>query len=303
MRIAILPNSDEYLDQAVAAAGAEKVELAEAEALVWTSSAQNGFPEQLPDSIRWVQLKSAGIQPWIASGTVDEKRVWSAAVGAYSEDVAEHAVGLLIAMVRLFPRYARSVTWTKAETWSKVASLRGSRIAIIGCGSIGRAMIPVLTALGVEILAVNRSGRPVEGAVKTVTSEGLNSVLEEADHAVIAGASTPDTHYLIGQRQLELLGPEAYLINIARGDLLDPEALVQALRTGVIAGAGLDVTEPEPLPDDHTLWSLENVLVTPHVANPQGNMGPHFAKFVGENVELVRQGMPPRGQVDTARSY
>lgn len=303
MRMAILPNSDEHLDQAVKAAGATKVELDEAEALVWTNSAQNGFPEELPDSIRWVQLKSAGIQPWIASGTVDEKRVWSSAVGAYSEDVAEHAVGLLIAMVRLFPRYARSTTWIKAETWSAVSSLRGSQIAIVGCGSIGRSMIPVLTALGVEVLAVNRSGRPVEGAVKTVTSEKLNSVLEEADHAVLAGASTPDTHYLISQKQLELLGPEGYLVNIARGDLLDPEALVQALRAGVIAGAGLDVTEPEPLPNDHPLWRLENVLVTPHVANPRRNMETHFAKFVKENLELVRQGRSPRGQIDTARSY
>lgn len=303
MKMAILPDSDEHLDQAVEDVGATKVELDEAEALIWTEGAQNGFPEHLPDSIRWVQLKSAGIQPWIASGTVDQKRVWSAAVGAYSEDVAEHAVGLLIAMARLFPTYARRTTWAKAETWSRVSSLRGSRIAIVGCGSIGRSMIPVLTALGVEVLAVNRSGRPVEGAMTTAASENLNSVLKEADHAVIAGASTPDTHYMIGQRQLELLGEEGYLVNIARGDLLDPEALLEALRAGVIAGAGLDVTEPEPLPNDHPLWSMENVLVTPHVANPRQNMGPHFANFVAKNVDLVRRGRLPRGQIDTARKY
>jgi len=303
MRIAVLPDCDEHLKQAIKATGAKKVDLNRAEALLWTISSQAGFPEELPDSIRWVQLKSAGVRPWLISKTIDDQRDWSSAAGAYSEDVAEHAVGMLIALMRNFPYYAHAKTWTKEATWGYVSSLRKQRIAIIGCGSIGRAMIAPLTAFGAEILAVNRSGRPVEGAAKTVTSEHLDSVLEDADHAIIAGASTPETNHMIALRQLELLGPQGNLVNIARGDLIDSSALEHALTNEIINGAALDVTEPEPLPDGHPFWHLDNVLITPHVANPQQNMGSSFARFVKKNIERVQQGMPPLGLIDTARSY
>ena len=114
MRIAVLPDCDEHLKQAIKATGAKKVDLNRAEALLWTISSQAGFPEELPDSIRWVQLKSAGVRPWLISKTIDDQRDWSAA-GAYSEDVAEHAVGMLIALMRNFPYYAHAKTWTKKD--------------------------------------------------------------------------------------------------------------------------------------------------------------------------------------------
>lgn len=277
--------------------------LAEADGLVWNAGSQDGFPDPLPENIQWVQLKSAGIQPWITSGHVEPSRTWISAVGAYSQDVAEHAVGLLLALLRQFPHCARSNSWQKTQIWDAMRSLRGRQVAIIGCGSIGRAMIPMLDAFGAQVLAINRSGRPVTGAVQTQTSEHLNEVLTAADDMVVAGASTDQTRYLIGAEQFRALGAQGNIVNIARGDLVDPEALEQALTDKVIAAAGLDVTEPEPLPDDHPLWHLPNVLITPHVANPQQNMEPNFAAFAAANIQRITRGEAPQGLIDLTRKY
>lgn len=303
MKIAVLPRSNSELDLAIEGAGAEQADLSEAEALVWTEAAQDGFPEVLPENIQWVQLKSAGIRPWILSGQVDELRMWTSAVGAYSHDVAEHAVSLLLASLRLFPRYAATHKWTKQETWSQVRSLRGRRIAIVGCGSIGRAIVPMLRSFGAEVIAVNRSGRSVQDAVRTVTAEHLNSVLADADDMIIAGASTEQTKGLIGAEQFASLGPDGFVVNIARGDLLDQDALVRALRDKSIAGAALDVTEPEPLPEDSPLWQFPNVLITPHIANPLRSMVPNFASFVASNITAYKNGESIHGAIDLQRSY
>ena len=303
VKVAILPKTTDHLVAVLEAVGAEVTELSDAEALIWTDSSPAGFPSSLPYRIRWVQLKSAGVQQWITTGTVDQRRQWTSAVGAYSLDVAEHAVGQLIAGLRQFPLFARQTTWTKKQNWTKVASLRGRRVAIVGAGSIGRACIPLLTAFGAEVIAVNRSGRQVEGALRTLTSESLEEALGLADDAIIAGASTEETFNLMGAAQLAQIGPEGFLVNIARGNLVDTEALVAALRSGELGGAALDVTEPEPLPDDHPLWHLPNVLITPHVANPLRNVEPHFAVHAGENLRRFAAGKPLQALIDLNRKY
>src|SRR5699024_9034134 len=136
--------------------------------------------------------------------------------------------------------FARQETWTKQESWKSVLSLRGRRVAIVGAGSIGRACIPLLSAFGAETIAVNRSGRQVEGAVRTLTSEKLDEALSESDDAILAGASTEQTHNMIGSKQLARIGPDGFLVNIARGNLVDTDALVTALQTGDLGGAALD---------------------------------------------------------------
>lgn len=300
--IAVLPLSTPELDAAVDAAGALRAELENADALVWTGTAAD-FPERLPTRIRWVQLKSAGVEAWFASGRIDSSRTWTSAVGAYSEDVAEHAVALLLASLRLFPRMARAHTWLKDETWSAVRSLRGRTVAIVGAGSIGRATIPLLNALGASAIAVNRSGRPVEGAEATHTSADLDTALARADDAIVAGASTESTRHLIGAHQIAALGTEGVLVNIARGDLVDTEALVTALGTGGLAAAGLDVFEQEPLPDGHPLWTLPNALITPHVANPAPNMNANLARHVERNIRAFAANEPLAAVIDLDRQY
>ncbi len=126
----------------------------------------------------------------------------------------------------------------------------------------------MLAALGAQTLAVNRSGRPVPGAVETFPVERIDEIWPLADHFVISAAATPDTEQLIGAKELAAMKPTAWLVNIARGSLIDTDALVGALTAGTIAGAGLDVTDPEPLPVGHPLWSLPNAMITPHDSNP-----------------------------------
>ncbi len=309
VNVAVLPETTPLIDEAIRSAGATQVALSDARALIWTGSNQSGFPDQLPETLEWVQLKSAGVQPWITSGTVDLSRRWTSAVGAYSEDVAEHALALLLGSLRQLTVHARAKTWLKSETWNTVRSLRGRTVAIIGAGSIGRAVIPALSTLGASVIAVNRSGRPVEGASRTVAADGLESALLDADDAILAGSSTEDTHRLIGAEQLRALGSHSdgrtpgVLINVARGDLLDTDALIEALRSGTIAGAGLDVFDPEPLEDGNPLWDLDTVLLTPHIANPKHSMEQSFARLVAENLRRFTADEELQALIDLDRGY
>lgn len=170
-------------------------------------------------------------------------------------------------------------------------------------------MIPLLNAHGARVIAVNRSGHDVEGAETTAASGDLEEVLTAADDAVLAGASTDETHHLIGATQLAALGSEpldgapGVLVNIARGDLVDTDALTHALQSETISGAGLDVFDPEPLPPGHLLWTMDNVLVTPHIANPKRRMLKNFADFVEENLRLFGAGRELKAEMDLNRSY
>lgn len=275
-----------------------------ADAIVWTGSPDE-FPSTIPDSVRWVQLPSAGVESWFASGrlTGDRSRVWTSAAGAYSSSVAEHALGLLIAATRHFPAQFAATSWDQAGFGAASRSLRGATVAIVGCGGIGRALIPMLSSVGAHTLAVTRSGTPVDGAARTVGVDGLAEVWPVADHVVLGAPATSDTHYLVGAPELEAMKSDAWLINIARGSLVDTDALVAALRHGEIAGAALDVTEPEPLPDGHPLWSLPNAIITPHVANPPSSLQPAFAHHVGDNVRRFIAGSELKAVIDFDAGY
>lgn len=309
VNVAVLPESTPFINEAIRATGASHAELSEAQALVWTGSNQNGFPTELPEGVRWVQLKSAGVQPWISSGKVDSSRLWTSAAGAYAEDVAEHAITLLLGVLHQLTLHARASTWLKDKTWTTVRSLRGRTVAIVGAGSIGKATIPILIALGAEVIAINRSGRPVEGATRTVDAAGLNTALLEADDAILAGASTEETHKLIGIGQLTALGNHhdgrapGVLVNVARGDIIDTESLIYAMQSGTIAGAGLDVFDPEPLENDSPLWSLDNVLITPHIANPKNNMDRSYGHLVADNLQRFSTGKKLRALIDLDHKY
>ncbi|WP_072803262.1 D-isomer specific 2-hydroxyacid dehydrogenase family protein [Rhodococcoides yunnanense] len=298
------PTQPPHLVDAIERAGATVVDSPKADAIVWTGSPDQ-FPATVPDSVRWVQLPSAGVESWFASGTLvgGGSRVWTSAAGAYSSSVAEHALGLLIAATRHFPAQFAAESWDQAGFGAISRSLRGATVAIVGCGGIGRALIPMLTSVGADTLAVTRSGKPVDGAIETVGADNLAEVWPRADHIVLGAPATSDTRYLVGRPELEAMKSDAWLINIARGSLIDTEALVAALRDGEIAGAALDVTEPEPLPDGHPLWTLPNAIITPHVANPPSSLTPAFAFHVGENVRRFVAGDELNAVIDLDAGY
>ncbi|MEN0136139.1 MAG: D-isomer specific 2-hydroxyacid dehydrogenase family protein, partial [Rhodococcus sp. (in: high G+C Gram-positive bacteria)] len=276
--------------------------LDDAEAVVWAQGPDT-FPAELPDSVRWVQLPSAGVEPWISAGIVDTDRAWTSAAGAYAGNVAEHAVLLLLAGVRALTEQVRATSWRKAEFDPQVGTLRGATVAIVGCGGIGRAMIPLLAAFGADVLAVTRSGTPVPGASETLPADRTSEIWSRADHFVIAAPATSATAHLVDETALAQMTSTAWIVNVARGSLIDTEGLVRALRAGSIGGAALDVTDPEPLPDGHPLWTLPNAIVTPHVANPATGLTGLLADHVATNVERFAAGAPLLAPIDPVRGY
>src|SRR5918999_3334102 len=270
---------DRAIEAAVRAAGGKPAGLDAADALVWLDSNPDAFPESLPDGVRWVQLPAAGVERWL--DRLDGDRLWTSAAGAYGRPVAEHALMLMLAGSRRLADFARASSWTRP----RLAPLEGSTVAIVGAGGIGRELIRMLEPLGVEVLAVTGRGR--DG---TLPADRLGVVWPRARHVVIAAPATAGTRHLVGAAELEAMRDDAWLVNVARGSLVDTEALVEALAAGSIGGAALDVTDPEPLPDGHPLWSERRALITPHVANPDATLRRYLAELVGENVRRFAAG-------------
>ncbi|GAB2643854.1 D-isomer specific 2-hydroxyacid dehydrogenase family protein [Prescottella soli] len=303
--VALGPEPDALLADAIVRGGGIPTPLAEAQGLVWAGDDPTSFPAALPASIRWVQLPSAGVEHWFAARVVQRhpQVVWTSAAGAFAATVAEHAFTLLLAGVRALPGHLAATTWRQREFFDRVGTLRGSRVAIIGAGGIGRALIPMLASVGATVVAVNRSGRPVEGAAETLPADLVDEVFSRVDHVVVAAPATSETRHLVGRAQLAQLGSRSWVVNVARGPLVDTDALVDALRDNAIGGAGLDVTDPEPLPDGHPLWTLPNAIVTPHDSNPPSVRATAFAEHVAENVRRFVAGEVLTARIDPAAGY
>jgi D-2-hydroxyacid dehydrogenase (NADP+) len=291
--IHIGPDAPEHLVHAVEEGGGTLAALEEAEGVVWV-----GQPDELPElpaSVTWVQLQSAGIEPWIERIRATPDGVtFTTATGAYASQVAEHALALLLAGIRGINQYARAWSWDPGED----ATLEGSTVAVVGAGGIGRELIKRLEPHDVKILAVTRSGR--DG---TLPVERIGEIWSQADHFVLCAPATEGTHHLIGAPELWVMKAHTWIVNIARGSLIDTEALVQALAGGIIGGAALDVTDPEPLPNGHPLWASPRALITPHVANPSAAMARDLAKRVEENVRRFAAGEELLAPVDVGAGY
>lgn len=228
---------------------------------------------------------------------------FTSAAGAFAATVAEHALALLLAGVRALPEHLEARSWEQEHLMGRVGTLRGATVTIVGAGGIGRALIPMLAALGAEVVAVNRSGRPVPGAIRTLPVSALDEVWSNTDHVVVAAPATPATRHLVGSAELAKLPTHSWVVNVARGSLVDTDALVEALRTGSIAGAGLDVTDPEPLPDGHPLWGLTNAIITPHDSNPTVLRENAYAEHVAANVARFVAGEPLIARVNPTQGY
>ena len=277
-----------------------------ADVIVWTDP---HAPEELratlaASSARWIQLPLAGIESFVSSGVIDPTRLWTSAKGIYGYACAEHALALMLTAARRIHTHVLERRWEAAPLGSPHRLFKGSTTLVVGTGGIGRSLIPLLTGLDVRVLAANRSGTPVSDAEVTVaTTDGISRLVPEADFIVLAAALTPNTRHLFNRRMLSQMRPTAWLINVARGGLIDTAALIEALQSGVIGGAGLDVTDPEPLPADHPLWSMKNAIITPHVANTLDMSLPEYRRLVFRNIRHFARGEALEGLVDPALGY
>lgn len=297
---AVVPGHPPALVEAVRQGGGQLVDPEDAVGLVWTDAFDaKGLEEVLARApgIRWVQLPFAGIDSFLS--VLDGRRTWTSAKGAYGEPVAEHALALGLAGLRRLPARAR------ARAWGRQAGQRlmGARVTIIGGGSITTALLDLLQPFRVEVTVVRRHVGPLPGAHRVLGPEELHQGLAGANLVVLALALTPETAGLIGSDELERMGSDTWLVNVARGAHIVTDELVTALRQERIGGAALDVTDPEPLPDGHPLWELDNCLITPHVANTWEMAEPLLAERICRNVERYRRGEPLVGLVDAALGY
>jgi D-3-phosphoglycerate dehydrogenase len=304
LRVSVVPlNKD--IQRAVAEARARLVDPAEAEAIVWTDPTD---PDALRDVLgkspaTWIQLPFAGIEEFVDAGVIDGEHTWTCAKGIYGAAVAEHALALLLMAARQLHRHVRAGRWRKRGEFAGARRLIGGTVLIVGTGGIGRSLATMLEPLGPRILAVNRSGEPMSGAERTVPVARITSVVPEADWIVLAAALTDETERLFNETMFMLMRPQAWLINVGRGRLVDQEALVEALRAGRIGGAALDVTDPEPLPEDNPLWSMDNAVITSHTANTWSMAVPELAALVARNIEHFTRGEELEGLVDVEAGY
>jgi phosphoglycerate dehydrogenase-like enzyme len=303
--IAIGPASLPQFEDAVRAGGGRLVDASEADGVIWVNPADpRGLKDLLETSpARWVQLPFAGIESFFEAGVIDPARTWTCAKGTYAHACAEHALALMLVAARRIHRHARDRAWVPPGLGSPERRLKGTTVLVVGTGGIGRALVPMLQPLGARMLGVSRSGTPVHGIERTGTTEELVGMAGEADFVVVCAALTPETKGLIDATVLDAMPPRAWLVNVARGGLVDTGALVAALQSGSIAGAALDVTDPEPLPEDHPLWSEPDVVITPHVANTWDMAIPDLAALLERNVAAFGAGERLEGGVDPVLGY
>lgn len=309
-RIAVQPEGVRpFLVDAVVAGGGVLTAAAEAEGLVWASAHEPLVLRALLHAhpqIRWIQLPWAGIEPFLE--VLDGDHLWTAGQGVYAEPVAEHALALALAGLRDLKRRAAASSWQRPSG----LSLFDARVTIVGAGGIARALAALLVPFRVHLTVVRRRAEPfvLEGGgqglthpVRTLAFEERTEAVRDADLVVLACPLTPTTRHCIGRRELSAMKASAWLVNVARGGLVDCDALVEALRAERIGGAALDVTEPEPLPEGHPLWSLPRCLITPHVANTPEMAVPLLSERVRENVRRFGSGAPLLGVVDVKAGY
>jgi len=273
---------------------------ADAEGLVWASPTGVDELEALldeADRLEWVQLPFAGIERF--AHLIDGDRTWTCGKGVYAEPVAEMALGLALAGMRGIGRYARSSSWSPPHG----RNLLGSNVTILGGGGITESLIRLLTPFDCRITVVRNRVQEMDGVDDVLEADRYIDALAGADLVVLALALTADTEGMLSRNEFELMEDHAWLVNVARGGHVVTDDLVWALSSGAIGGAALDVTDPEPLPEGHPLWSLPNCIITPHVGNTPDMAVPLLAERITANVRRWAHGEELLGPVHPDLGY
>ncbi len=282
------------MNGAIVAGGGHIVPVSEADALIWTQPRHADKLEvMLEDNrrITWVQLPYAGIEPFVH--LVQDDRTWTCGKGIFAEPVAELALTLALAGLRSLGTYVRSTTWLGEAG----RNLIGGKVTILGGGGIACALVRMLKPFDCHITVVRNRIEEMEGVDEVLAAERYVDALAGADLVVLALPLTAETEEMISLTELEMMETHAWLINVSRGKHIVTDDLVWALQNGVIGGAGLDVTHPEPLPDGHPLWSLPNCIITPHIGATLEMEEPLLSGRITTNIRLFAQGQPLHGVV------
>lgn len=286
--------------EAVEAAGGTVVPIEQASALIFADpAAADAFPNIIGagPGVEWIQLPYAGIETF--QHHLDHDHTWTCGKGVYAPPVAEWIMAALLTAFRDIPRYVRASSWPEQDG----KNLLGAKLTVLGGGGITESFMELIGPWGCDVTVVRRSDDPLPGAARTLTTDRLHEAIADADAVIVALALTDETRNIVDAETLAAMRRDAWLCNVGRGGHVVTDDLVTALREGVIAGAVLDVTDPEPLPDGHPLWELDNCVITPHVGNTPEMGLPLIADRVRVNVGRWIAGDELIGPVDVGVGY
>lgn len=300
VRVFVYGNPPQELLDALAQADIPVVdEVAGANFLVWNSWKVDELAAFLHPGIRWVQFPSAGINAWLNAGLITPDRMWLSASGAFAPAVALHAVASLLTGIHRIPEFAAATTWERLE----YRPITQRKVAILGMGGIGVEIARHLKALGVEeIRGVVRTKRPLENA-DVVTTLDDPAWCEGVDDIINVLPATTVTRHVINAEVLAHLPADGTVVNVGRGEAIEDDAALAALENGALGALVLDVTDPEPLPDEHPYWSNPRVIITAHSANPSAMATPAFVDRALANVLAAQAGDSLVGVVDLEQGY
>ena len=253
----------------------------------------NGLPEDLlerAEDLRWVHALSSGVDGYPLDELEERGIALTNSAGIHAQPIAEQVLCYML----MFERgVTESVRQQQRSVWEAVSGgeLRGKTAGVVGVGAIGARVAELCSALGMTVLGTKRDLSDVPDAVDEIyAADDHHEVLRRADYVVLACPLTEETRGLIGRRELRVMDRDAVLVNVARGALVEEDALLEALQQGRIEGAGLDVFETEPLPQDSPLWDLSNVVITPHMAGSTPHRFDRWLEILEPNYEAVAEG-------------
>jgi len=262
--------------------------------------------EMLKDALnlKWLHLPSAGANRYADKNLYAGEVILTNSSGTYGKPIAEHIIGMILAFNHNLHIYARK---QPEKSWEKLRQVRDffdSTICIIGMGDIGTEIAKKARALGAKVLGVKRTpGKKPEYLDGLYSPDDMDIALQQADYVTLALPDTPQTRGIISARRIEMMKPGVFIVNVGRGSAIDTDALIDALRSGHVAGAGLDVTDPEPLPKESPLWDMHNVIITPHVSGFSPTNPERIFNIFAENLKRYLRNEPLVNTVDFERGY
>ena len=253
--------------------------------------------------LRLIQMMGAGVDALLPAPDLPPQVRVTNARGLHGAQMSEFALAMMLALAKRIPR---ALEQKQAHQWKiyGMPQLAGKTLGILGLGAIGAAVAEKAVAFGMRVIGTQRDPKPTPNVERTFGgADASERVLRESEFAVVLLPLTPETRGSIGARELDWLPQGAYLVNLARGGIVDEAALLERLRSGRIGGAAFDVFSREPLPTDHPLWDAPNLIMTPHVAGLEPDYMKKLMKLAVDNVSRLEKGEPLVNEVDRARGY
>lgn len=258
--------------------------------------------------LRWLHASGAGVERYDLAAIAARGIMFTNSSGVSAPNMAEHALGMMIALTRQFPRLMRAQAqrkWRDDETHREVGELQGQTVLVVGMGEIGCNVARRGAAFGMRVHGLRRRGdtSPPAEFERVFGIDALHEALADADHVVVTLPSTPRSRGMFDAAAFAAMKPGAAIYNVGRGAVIDTAALIAALESGHLGGAGLDVTDPEPLPAESPLWGMENVLITAHTSGATPRYWQRQGDLIAENIRRIQRGDPPRNLVDLEAGY